>query len=264
MADSAQLAHSGHTELDHAAALDVATGFQELIDEHRKLRDDYATLLAQFPGPIPDSQPAVNWQGEDGTVRLVAVEVTAGGLRPLPEPEEARLAEGEARRCSLLAVHQPFVRVYWRPDAAGPAHKAVNEWRAGFYVVMKRLRRLYRTLKRNAQLPLDREAQLHDFPLLRADGATCGISGVDVLEAIQTHIEHLADDLSSLEPKAPRESDGIGARLRAARKHKGDTQQNVADALKCHVTTISRIERGNQCPDWYKSQIEDYILKASK
>jgi hypothetical protein len=280
MADSGELSHKSRTNgpksdplllnrvTPRVAALDVATEFQKLIDEHGKLSDDYAALLAQFPGPIPDSQPTVPMQGKDGTVRLVAAEVTERGLRPLPEREQARYAETQARRCSLLAVHQPFVRVYWRPDAAGPAHKAANDWRARFSVVMKRLRRLYRSLNRRVQLALDQEAQLHDFPLLRAAAASCGLSGEDILEAFQTHIEHLTDDLANLDSKdalPPALPDGIGARLRKARLAEGDTLEHIAEMFECHVSTISRIERNKlQRPSKYLGKIQGYILKPGK
>jgi hypothetical protein len=264
MPNSAEFAHKPHTKQARADALNIAAEFQELIDDHRRLGDDYSALLVQFPGPIPDPIPAVTVQGTDGAVKWVAVEVTPSGPRPLPEAEQALCAQAEAHRCSLLAVHQPFVRLYWRPDDAGPAHRGANEWRARFSAVMKRMRRLYRSLDRKAQVPPDQEAHLHAFPLLRADGATCGISGADVLEAIHAHIEHLADDLSSLEPKSPRDSDGIGARLRAARLSKEDTQQNVADVFKCHWSTISRIETGKQRPALYKRLIEEYIGKPGK
>jgi DNA-binding XRE family transcriptional regulator len=272
MANPVELSHKSHTNgpksdplllnrvAPGAAALDLATEFQELIAEHHKLSRDYATLLARFPGPIPEPQPAVAEPTSNGTLRFVAVKVTKRGLRRLSGRGQAVYAKSEARRCSLLAVHQPFVRVYWRPDGAGPAHKAVNEWRARFGVLMRRLRRLYRALGRRAQ------PDPEDFPLLRADGANCGISGADILEAIQRHVEHLADDLN-LERKAGLDSalsDGLGARLRAARVRKGDTQQNVAEILRCDVATISRIETGRQRPDQYRAQLEEYIQHSSK
>ena len=43
---------------------------------------------------------------------------------------------------------------------------------------------------------------------------------------------------------------GFGEQLRAVRTSKGWTQKVLADKLKVHVTTISRLERGDQEPVW--------------
>ena len=210
---------------------DLAKEFDFLIEEHQSLRNEYASLLDRFPGPIPEP--------------LVPVEITPSGPQPLSDEEQRAYEAREVERAALLAVHLPFMRAYWQPNEAGPSHLAANEWRRRFSSVMKRLERSYVLLRRRSRLD--------DFPLLRASG----YGGDKLVDALDTHLELLALDRDDLYPQ---QSNDIGARLRKARKLRGDKQEAVAERVGCDVSTVSRIERGRQRPDEsLRVRIDEYI-----
>lgn len=153
--------------------------------------------------------------------------------------------EGRIAECNddIEKLYQPFVQL------GGSVHDFVH--------------RLKSALTRLPPDKAQRREQINQLPLLTRGLGTHPTEVIDDLSTIHQAIEAILTEAALPAHGASTEQD-IGGQLQEKRKERSHTQEQVAEALQCATSTISRIERGNQSPGReLKQRIEKYIATPS-
>ena len=111
------------------------------------------------------------------------------------------------------------------------------------------------------------EQKLKLFPLLSLESSFSGDYNTTVATFIQYFAEErgfLNRELIGIVSATASDEAALGDNLRKARKHKKETQQTVSEFVGCDVSTISRIENGEQKPRTHAEAIQAYIARPEK
>jgi DNA-binding XRE family transcriptional regulator len=108
------------------------------------------------------------------------------------------------------------------------------------------------------------ERKLKLFRLLSLESSSCGDYDTTVATFLQYLLEErllLNRELAEIDSAALSDEFALGDKLKKVRKHKKETQETVAEFVGCDVSTICRIENGEQKPRKHAEAIQVYIAR---